>query len=45
MKIENLIIIDGKEVELESLPEYEKIVDDLNKNALAQINYIVKEEE
>jgi len=45
MQIENLIIIDGKEVELEVLPEYEKIVDDLNKNALAQINYIAEVEE
>ena len=39
MKILNIVVINGKEVLIETLPDKEKLADNLNKTALEQLNY------
>ena len=37
--IENIVVIDGEEVQIETLPNREELVYRLNKEALERINY------
>lgn len=39
MKIINIVVIDGKEVEIEVLPNKEQLAHRLNVDALKEINY------
>lgn len=41
--IENVVVIDGKEVLIESLPDKEKWAEQLNTEALQKKNYILEE--
>lgn len=44
MTIVNLVIIDGEEVEIKTLPDKEELADRLNTKALNLKNYYVEEE-
>lgn len=39
MTILNIVVIDGKEVLIETLPDKERLSENLNKAALEQMNY------
>ena len=43
MKIINVVIIDGEEVLVDSLPDKEELANRLNTAALQELNYIVDE--
>ena len=46
MVIKNIVVIDGREVEIEDLTDTErrKLSDNLNKKAILQMNYVLIEE-
>ena len=39
MTVLNIVVIDGKEVQIETLPEKEELVRNLSRAALEQLNY------